>query len=360
MGIRRLNKFLNDKGLIKTYPNINSYVAQHRKYGRKAVIAIDFWLYANKFSHSCDGHIIIGFWNQIIKLLSYRIIPIYVIDGSIPIEKEDIIISRKKRYENNIKKINEIENQISKFIDLSELTQKTDQVLLDTLQNKKTKLQKNIKKISKKELRDTFELFNLLGISYIRAKYEADALCAKLFEKDIIISCLSDDMDMLALGCKSTIKFIDGKLIEYNLENILKELDITHDQFIDMCILFGCDYLKHPIKIDCFEIYNLIVEYGSFEGILEKANHEIFRVDNSKCRILCEKYYDVKEVYLNSKNLENFDELNLIEICMDEINIDDINNFLESKNFFDSSEKSKNCIIRSLNYINNHIKKNII
>ena len=360
MGIRRLNKFLCEKNLIDSYPNINSYVSKYRNTNKRVVMAIDFWLYANKFSHSCDGNIMIGFWNQIVKLLSHRIVPLYVIDGAIPVEKEDIVKERRKKYENNVKKLNEIDKQLNKFVDLSELTKKIDSSQLEVLETKKNKLKKNIKKISKKDLRDVFELFDLLQVTYIKANYEADALCAKLFDKNIIISCLSDDMDMLALGCKSTLKFYEGKIIEYNLSKILTGLGLTYNQFIDMCILFGCDYLKHPIKLDYNNIYNLICEFGSIESILEKANHESININNPKCRILCEKYYDVKDIYLKSKNREDYEEIELLYTDIELIDVDEVVDFLNTKNFFVFCKKTRSHVLKSLNYINNNIKKKII
>ena len=159
---------------------------------------------------------------------------------------------------------------------------------------------------------------------------------------------------MLALGCKSTIKINNGKILEYDLDYILSNLNISYMQFIDMCILFGCDYLKHPLKLETDEIYNLILKYKSLEGILEESNHEILNINNYKCKGLYERYYNVKNIYINSKHNEILD-VNL-NINMQVININNIINYLEKINFFNTFNKSKHNIICSLNYINNHIK----
>ena len=358
MGIRKLNKFLTSKNLIKSYYNINSYVNKYKTYNNKIVIAIDFWLYANKFSHSCDGIIIVGFWNQIIKLLSHRIIPIYIIDGAVPIEKKQIIETRNKTKQKNINKINKINDIITEYIDISELSNNIlNNKIIKKLELKKQKIKKNITKIKKSQLKLVFELFNIFNILYLQANFEADALCAKLFDHNIIIGCLSDDMDMLALGCKSTIKFSEGKILEYNLEYILNNLNITFIQFIDICILFGCDYLKHPLRLDCEEIYDLILKYKSFEGILENANHNILKIDNYKCRGLFERYYTVKDIYLNSKNKEDIPNINIV---IHPLNIENIIEFLEKNNFYKKYNLQKNNIIHSLKYINNHIKTGLI
>ena len=77
MGVRKMYKFLNDLELIKDYPTLNKYVYSRKRENPTlpVVICIDFWLYAHKFTYSY-GNMLVGFWNQIIKLLSHKIIHI--------------------------------------------------------------------------------------------------------------------------------------------------------------------------------------------------------------------------------------------------------------------------------------------
>src|SRR5207253_4499852 len=98
MGVRKLNKFLTTREIIRPYRNIQEFIIELRKsdenknnsHNGKIVIAIDFWLYAHKFLHSSKSeNILLGFWNQTLKFFSYGIIPIYVMDGSVPIEKQE-------------------------------------------------------------------------------------------------------------------------------------------------------------------------------------------------------------------------------------------------------------------------------
>jgi hypothetical protein len=109
MGVKKLNKFLSEKHLIKEYSSINSYVNVHllNNKCKSIFVAVDFWLYAHKFTYSY-GNIIVGFWNQVSKLLSHRIIPIYILDGTPPAEKSTVINDRynkKLHTENKIKDI---------------------------------------------------------------------------------------------------------------------------------------------------------------------------------------------------------------------------------------------------------------
>lgn len=64
---------------------------------------------------------------------------------------------------------------------------------------------------------------------------------------------------------------------EVNLSKALEGLGLTMDQFIDLCILLGCDYME-PVKgIGPKTAYKLIKEYGSIEKIkdyLEEKEEE--------------------------------------------------------------------------------------
>ena len=208
---------------------------------------------------------------------------------------------------------------------------------------KKEKLQKHIKRIKTSELYNIHKLFDVLGVPYVRAEFEADALCAKLFKEKIITSCLSDDMDMLALGCGSTIKFQDGRLVEFNMEQIKEELQFTQEQFIDMCIMFGCDYLQHPFRLECEEIYEMIKKHGSLLDALCSNEHELFNMSNSNVKVIGEHYYQVRDTYLSSYKKEYIPK-DLLNFKMKPIIFNDLIIFLKKLKWFDMSARN----IRSL------------
>lgn len=363
MGVRKLNKFLTNRGVIKIYRNIHNFVdylkLDHNNNSRngKIIIAIDFWLYAHKFLHSTKSeNIIRGFYNQIIKFLSVGVIPLYVLDGSVPIEKHEKIEERNRKNNDYKKRIDEIDEEIDKYININELMISEN---LESLIEKKEKLQKQIKRIKTSELYNIYKLFDLLNIPYIKANFEADALCAKLYKDKIITSCLSDDMDMLALGCGSTIKFQEGQIIEYNLEEIKNVLDVNQEQFIDMCIMFGCDYLQHPVRIECEDVYNLIKKYGSLLNALSSNEHELFNMNNRNVQVIGEHYYQVKDIYLQSSGREEIPN-ELFDIKMKTINVTELIEFLKKIKWFDTSLKSIRSIEHDIHNINNLIEINNI
>lgn len=70
----------------------------------------------------------------------------------------------------------------------------------------------------------------------------------------------------------------DLKVNEFHLETILSELGLTQEQFIDMCILCGCDYMDTIPGIGPKRALELVRKWGSMEEILENLDESKFKV----------------------------------------------------------------------------------
>jgi 5'-3' exonuclease len=246
---------------------------------------------------------VMGFLNQIIKLMTHNVIPLYVFDGNAPNEKDYVRECRQRKKNNIESKINKLCSEILLIDTKAALCHNNMEHITKT--NEKIRLEKSLINIKKKDVDLIKKLFEIMNIPYLYAVGEADSLCAELYKKGKITACLSDDTDMLVLGCGRTIKFKNGKIHEFNLQHILKELQITHLQFIEMSILFGCDYLKIHINIDYRECYQLIKKYGSIKNILDVSGHEIFNTKNDRCKQFIKKYQHVTELFLNLSSCES-------------------------------------------------------
>lgn len=162
-------------------------------------------------------------------------------------------------------------------------------------------------------------------------------------------------MDMLTLGCGSTIKFYEGRIIEFNLEHIKTTLGLSQEQFIDMCIMFGCDYLHHSLKLDCEDVYNLIRKHGSLLDALWSNEHVSFNMNNRNVCVIGEQYNQVKEYYLKSCDREFIPE-RFFDIKMKNINIDTLIKFLQHQKWFDISERNLKIIEKNIKTINKKIE----
>ena len=334
MGVRKLNKFLTDKGLTQEYSDLEHYIEHirsdpdknnNRIDDDKIVIAIDFWLYVHKFLHSSKStNIALAFLNQIIRFLTLGIIPIYVADGCVPIEKEE-------EYNNR----NESRNR--KLDDLQMLYSDYDENITEM-----DRLERHVKRASRDDMREILNIFDLMNIKLVRARYEADALCTLMYREQMITACLSDDMDMLALGCGKTIRIERGKIIEYDLERILRELKLTHEQFVDLCIIFGSGYLKHPVRIDGETAYDVIRKSGSLLDAMFSCDHPEFNVETRNINVIGENYHNAFDVYMESPNREKIE----FEVDVPRFNNYDVINYLRGAEWYISSSKN----IRHMKY----------
>ena len=62
-------------------------------------------------------------------------------------------------------------------------------------------------------------------------------------------------MDLLCFGCGSVIKFSNNKIIEFNLDVILKGIRTIKRSIYRNVFTFCCDYLKPNFKMDINNIY---------------------------------------------------------------------------------------------------------
>lgn len=91
-----------------------------------------------------------------------------------------------------------------------------------------------------------------LDFEVIVAPYEADAQLGYLSKIGYIDAVISEDSDMLVFGAKKIIfkltrecAFDEIRLEELGNNKMYSFDGWTHDQFIQFCILCGCDYLKN-------------------------------------------------------------------------------------------------------------------
>jgi len=253
---------------------------------RGRVIAIDTSIYMYKYMY--NGNYLDGFVKQILRLFRNNITPLYIFDGKPPDEKKEILKDRKQKRDILTTKKEELELLLSNINkDDSEKDSKTctgsllNDVVeepLDAGMNKEQitqELQKVTKKIIKITSEDIYkikELMNVFGVPYIVSNGEAEDLCSQLCKEGLVYGCLSEDTDILANGGCRFIRDFNANndyVTEYTLDVILKHLNITYNQFVDMCILCGCDYTGKITGIGPVNAYKYILLYETIESIIE-------------------------------------------------------------------------------------------
>lgn len=233
MGIRGLCSFLKQ--------NCNDCSKRKNLYAyknKKIVIDINNYLY-RFLKNDCY---VPSLYEMCALFKFYNIEAIFVFDGKTPEEKIETIIKRRE----------ERDEAILKYQQVKELYEKTnDKKLLPYLKN----LNKKTLKLTNQHFREAKTVITLMGYKYVIAEEEADTLCVSMVIHDDVYACMSEDSDMFLLGCPRVIKYfsvIKHTVVEYNLKEILRCLNLSFDNFQKICILTGTDYTmqnKPPQKI---------------------------------------------------------------------------------------------------------------
>ena len=140
---------------------------------------------------------------------------------------------------------------------------------------------------------DAIEVLKLMGIPVYKAVSEAEAECVNMLKKGVVDCVGSDDMDCLTFGCKTLVKGIrqkNEKVFEINLDAVLKGMNMTYEQFVDFCILSGCDYLPTIPRVGPATALKYIQEHKTIENVLKEL--EAHNEDDDKAKYIIPPNYD--------------------------------------------------------------------
>ena len=197
---------------------------------------------------------IVGFFYRTCKLLEAGIKPVYVFDGKPPVLKGDTLEKRKVARDAAMKKLEEAK-EVANAKDMEKYT-------------------KRLVKVTRKHNEDVKKLLQLMGLPVIESPSEAEAQCAQLCKEGLVYGVATEDMDALTFGAPKLIRHLSSgtgeKVKEIDLAKTLKGFQLTHNQFIDLCILMGCDYCGSIKGIGPKKGLDLIQKHSSIENILKE------------------------------------------------------------------------------------------
>lgn len=208
-----------------------------------------------------------GMFNRTIKMMSCGIKPCYVFDGKPPQMKGGELEKRMAK-------------RAKAEADLAAATAADNVEEID-------KHSSRLVKVSRQHNEDCKELLRLMGVPVIDAPCEAEAQCAELAKKGKVFATGTEDMDALTFATPKLLRKLtfsqnskDKQCIqELDFDKVLTGLDISYEQFVDLCILCGCDYCGSIRGIGPKTALKLIKEHKCIEAIikhLEKTKkHEI-------------------------------------------------------------------------------------
>ncbi|GFY94348.1 5'-3' exonuclease family protein [Actinidia rufa] len=225
-----------------------------------------------------------GMFTRTIRLLEAGLKPVYVFDGKPPDLKSQELA---KRYSKR-----------------AEATEDLNQAIESGNKEEIEKFSKRTVKVTKQHNEDCKRLLRLMGVPVVEAPSEAEAQCAALcksgkvraspfmlytsilpeypcpMDMPRVYAVASEDMDSLTFGAPRFLRHLMDPsskkipVMEFEVSKVLEELNLTMDQFIDLCILCGCDYCDSIRGIGSQTALKLIRQHGSIENVLENINKE--------------------------------------------------------------------------------------
>ena len=267
MGIKGLTALISDEapGAIREM-EIKTY------FGRKVAIDASMSLYQFLIavrqndgqqlmteSGETTSHLL-GFFYRTLRMIDYGIKPMYVFDGTPPDLKKELLQKRFSRRE----EAREQQEEQKDVADVEKMDQLARRQVRPTRQHNE-------------EVR---HLLKLMGIPCVIAPSEAEAQCAELARAGKVYAAGSEDMDTLTFGTSILLKHLTASeqkklpVHQVDLPKALEGLGMDMAQFIDLCILLGCDYLD-PIKgIGPKTALKLIREHKTLEKVVEHFKEE--------------------------------------------------------------------------------------
>ncbi|XP_016703600.1 flap endonuclease 1 isoform X2 [Gossypium hirsutum] len=205
-----------------------------------------------------------GMFTRTIRLLEAGMEPIYVFDGHPPDLKKKVLVKRYSKRAN--------------------ATEDLQQAMETGNKDDIEKFSKRTVKVTKQHNEDCKRLLRLMGVPAIEAPSEAEAQCAALCKSGKVYAVASEDMDSLTFGAPRFLRHLMGPgsrkvpVLEFEVGKVLEELNLTMDQFIDLCILSGSDYCESIRGIGGQTALKLIRQQGSIEHILQNINKERYPI----------------------------------------------------------------------------------
>jgi len=305
--------------------------------------AIDISLYLHKFKAICGDRWLDAFVNLITKLRENDVHCIFIFDGKAPPEKE--LEQKKRRMEREkmrvklvelemafdvFKETGNIEECIQTIFDRRRNKTDTDRIDEAWIEKKIESKKSQLYTISDEDIMKAKELFDILKISYITAKGEAEKLCSKLCIDGNVNAVLSEDTDVMTYNTPIFITKFDissGNCVVIRNDKLLEGLDLNKSQLVDLCIMCGTDYNTNIPKVGSKTSYKYIKKYGNIEKIKENTKLDTSILKYKRSRELFTEFddcvYDIKDIKFcgqpSKDKIDEFFSKNSINVSSDKV-----------------------------------------
>jgi flap endonuclease-1 len=227
----------------------------------RSTVAIDTSILLHKFSYTANkgnlsgDDIVSSFAKLCARYLSCNIRPVFVLDGPPPESKLKTIAQRSRSRANT--------SNYGKMVG-----------------------------VRSEDRTKVYRFLRAAGFDVIKSPCEAETMCAFLQKSGVVDYIYTDDADAFPLGCVNVLRnFANGSFDHIFLPKVLERLDLTMDQFVDLCILCGCDHCPSIPNVNYRFAYKMIKEHKSIENVLLFLKKEGFNIPINYDYIIAKKAF---------------------------------------------------------------------
>lgn len=201
-----------------------------------------------------------GLFYRTVRLIELGVKPAYVFDGKPPPMKGGELAKRAEAKAANIAAAKKAEEDGD--LEAAE------------------KFSRRVNKVTPEMTAGCKTLLRLMGVPVVEAPCEAEAQCAEMCKGDLVYATATEDMDALTFGSTRLLRQLwagatttaekkGTRPREFTLSVALEDMDMTMDQFVDLCILCGCDYSDGIPGVGPTTALKLIREHGDLEAAVQ-------------------------------------------------------------------------------------------
>jgi len=319
MGIRNLNRYLRDN-----CPESIRCINISELFGKKIVVDISIYLY----KYEAENALLENIYVMLSIFRYYNIIPIFIFDGKPPHEKKALLKKRKEDKECAQQEYNNLKT----LLESNENNDDKHDIIVSM-----DKLKKQTVQINKAQIESIKALIRAYGATYYDAPGEADVLCALLVIKKKVWACLSEDMDLFVYGCTRVLRYFSlmaHTVVLYHAKGIYNELNMTHKEFKEICVLSGTDYnINANGNNDAVSLKLTIKHFKKYKEAKSEHNFYDWLINNTEYINDIEILNKINNMFNLDYDYEKIDIFNKIKIVNGPIKQDEVENIMIEEDF---------------------------
>lgn len=336
MGIKNFHQFMKKKA-PEAYRNV--HLSEYQ--GKSVAIDISGLIYKYKILNK--ERWLDSFVQLILKLRKNLIHPIFIFDGKSPKAKDNEKTKRSQQRKILSEKVFTLRESLDSYYSSGEINENLLKEMkkiegppslgnviginATQLEKRYSQMESQIVKWSEEDIENLHKIFDLLNISHTVSPSEAETLCASFALNGKVSAVVSNDSDVCVYGVQKFLYEINGMnemCVEIDTSQILRSLELTQEEFVDFCIMCGCDYNDNIPNVGPVNAYKLIKQYHSIDNLPKEYSIDILNHIESRS-LFSTRYETEKEIIWEEPSSKNIIEVyNFLVLKNSRIRIEDI------------------------------------